>query len=43
MLHVSGGSREEYGLSYSSESDLSSLVLDVEGQMAIFVAKTLRM
>ena len=31
----------EYNLSYLSDNDLSSLVVDAEGQMARFVAKTL--
>ena len=31
----------EYKLSYSSNDDLSSLVVDAEGQMARFVAKIL--
>ena len=34
--------RGEYALSYSSDDDPSSLVVDVEGQMARFVTKTLR-
>ena len=39
MLRVSGSMRGEYG---PREDDLSSLAVDVEGQMAIFVARTLR-
>ena len=39
---VSGSRRGEYGLSYWNDDDLSSLVVDVERQMARFVAKTLR-
>ena len=42
MLHVSGSRRGEYGLSHLSDDDLSSLAVDAEGQMARFVAKTLR-
>ena len=42
MLRVSRGRRGEYGLRCSSGDDLSSLVVDVEGQMAKFVAETLR-
>ena len=41
-MHVSVSRRGEYGLSYSSDDDLSSLAVDAEGQMAGFVAKTLR-
>ena len=42
MLHVSGSRRGKYALSYSSDDDLSSLAVDVEGQMARFVTKTLK-
>ena len=42
MLRVSGSRRGEYGFGYSSDDDLSSLAVDAEGQMARFVAKTLR-
>ena len=42
MLCVSGSRRGEYALSYSSGNDPSSLAVDVEGQMARFVTKTLR-
>ena len=41
-LHVSGSRRGEYGLNYWSDNDMSSLVVDTEGQMARFVAKTQR-
>ena len=41
MLCVSGSRRGEYALSYSSDDDPSSLAVDVEGQMARFVTKTL--
>ena len=34
--------RGEYALSYSSDDDPLSLVVDAEGQMARFVTKTLR-
>ena len=37
-LRVSGSRRGKYALSYSSDDDLSSLVVDVEGQMSRFVA-----
>ena len=40
--HVSGSRRGEYGLNYWSDNDISSLVVDTEGQMARFVAKTQR-
>ena len=36
-----GVGEAERGLSYSSNDDLSSLALAVEGQMARFVTKTL--
>ena len=42
MLCVSGSRREEYGLSYSSDDDLSSLAVDAEHHVSRFVAKTLR-
>ena len=42
MLHVSGSRKGEHALSYSRDDDLSSLAVDVEGQMARFVTKTLR-
>ena len=38
---VSRSRREEYGWSYSSNDDLSSLVVDAERRMAKFLAKTL--
>ena len=41
-LRVSGRRRGEYGLSNLREDELSSLAVDVEGQMARFVARTLR-
>ena len=42
MLHVSESRRGEiWLLSYLSDNDQSSLAVDVEGQMAIFVAKIL--
>ena len=37
-----GSRRGEYALSYSSDDDASSLAVDVEGQMARFATKTLR-
>ena len=40
MLRVSESGRGEYGWSYSSDDDLSSSVVDAEGQMAIFMAKS---
>ena len=43
MLRVSGTRRGEYGLRHSSDKNLSSLAVDVEGQMARFGAKTLRL
>ena len=33
---------KEYGLSYSSDDDLSSLVIDAESEMATFVAIAFR-
>ena len=36
-----GAEEGEYGLSYLSDDDLSSLAVDVEGQKARFMAKNL--
>ena len=42
MLRVSRRRRGEHALNYSSDDDPSSLAVDVEGQTARFVTKTLR-
>ena len=42
MLRVSWSRRGKYTLSYSSDDDPLSLVVNTEGQMARFVTKTLR-
>ena len=42
-MRVSGSRREEYGWTYWSDNDLSSLAVDVECQMPTFLAKTLRL
>ena len=41
-LCIYGSRRGKYGLSYSNDNDVPSLAVDVEGQMARFVAKTLK-